>query len=804
MRDLEKRIIDLRQQISQLNAGDDVSALERIARDLLSDAKNTPHEPDAQQLFAELARRSRPAVEADPAVKGLLRRARIRIEMAGDEEDIDEAIDILSDALSRSPSDDVIDLLKQAATQSAQATHRVRDLFNRYGIDEEVTTPPPSPPSYTYESAPTPPPEPSSAPPSATPTPIPTQSQSIQSPIPDENNLDALMSRLTETYYAGDYQQTIEYANRVLNIDSNNSNAQDYRAKAEDNLIRGIVPDHRIPFEARVAYNRANSLVRAGNYDEAARLYREARELAERDGILTWKDVEQALLDIQDLALARELLNEGDRFISNDNWAEALRKYEGALRVVPNDPQAEERVDTVRKIQQQADQVTMQINMLGGTLEDQVAQLQNISNNLTRIRQLLPGSQRLGQLQNDVDTKLTGVKSQLNDQAHAALQRAENTTALSDRLNLTNEAVKLMEFAIELDPSDTSTSELLMDARARATDMNRARQVIERASAMVSQNFDTELNQARVMLAGLSGYANDDRYRTVVNDLLTRYMERAELSLEEGDMREAQGWLDTMREDPFRILGRRAEIYRIEGQIRRRRSRVRMIIIGGIGGIILLIGLAMFITRGQWIPAFFPSATPTETLTLTPSLTFTPSITPTPSTTPFPSATNTATATPSFTPTWTWTPTATWTWTPSPTWTPSYTPTASLTPTHTNTPTHTATPSPTPTQSLTPSPTLTPTQTNTPSVTPTQPGLCQLFVTGQQGIFMREEPNTGATRVTVLPPATVVEALEAQPQSGVAGAPIWYRVRVIIDEQIVFGWVRADLLQELTTCPDVP
>ena len=72
-------------------------------------------------------------------------------------------------------------------------------------------------------------------------------------------------------------------------------------------LIRGIVPDHRIPFEARVAYNRANSLVRAGNYEQASGLYREARELAERDGILTWKDVEQALLDIQDLALAREL-----------------------------------------------------------------------------------------------------------------------------------------------------------------------------------------------------------------------------------------------------------------------------------------------------------------------------------------------------------------------------------------------------------------------------------------------------------------------------------------------------------------
>jgi tetratricopeptide (TPR) repeat protein len=89
------------------------------------------------------------------------------------------------------------------------------------------------------------------------------------------------------------------------------------------------VPDHRIPFDARVSYNRANSLVRAGNYDEAERLYREARELAERSGILNWKDVEQAMLDIQDLALAREMLNEGDRLMATDHWTSSRRTTAG-------------------------------------------------------------------------------------------------------------------------------------------------------------------------------------------------------------------------------------------------------------------------------------------------------------------------------------------------------------------------------------------------------------------------------------------------------------------------------------------
>ena len=57
--------------------------------------------------------------------------------------------------------------------------------------------------------------------------------------------------------------------------------------------------------------------------------------------------------------------------------------------------------------------------------------------------------------------------------------------------------------------------------------MQRARQVIERAANNIAQNYDNELLQARSMLSGLMSYAQDTRYRTVVNDLLTRYIERA-------------------------------------------------------------------------------------------------------------------------------------------------------------------------------------------------------------------------------------------------------------------------------------
>ena len=352
MSNLQARLDDLRHRLANANGDSDaLSSLEREARALLTDAKNTPHEPAAQALFAEIARLSSPTSATSATVRGLLRRARIRIEIAGDDEDIDEAIDILADALALSPDDDeVIAMLQQAAGFGPQAAQRVSDLFIRHGVEAPAQAPPPQPAEDKppAESEPDVPAYPTSAGYPAPERQMPQEGERRrmpgQGPLYSDPDIEDSLSDLTQAYYAGDYQQTVDMANRILSQQPGNPTALEYRQKAEDNLIRGVVPDHRIPFEARVSYNRANSLVRAGNYDEAERLYREARDLAERSGILSWKDAEQALLDIQDLALARELLTEGDRLMATDNWAEALRKYEGALHITGRSPCAHQRI----------------------------------------------------------------------------------------------------------------------------------------------------------------------------------------------------------------------------------------------------------------------------------------------------------------------------------------------------------------------------------------------------------------------------------------------------------------------------
>ena len=775
MQELQRAIEELRARAHAAKDPQSLADLQQEARDLLTEAKNTPLEQKAQALFAEIADlRSQSSRPDTAALRGYARRARIRIEIAGDDDDIDEAIDILADALRiDATSADVISLLQQAGSHSAQARQRVQDLFARHDVQQPPTQvaaapAPPEPPPIAD------PPRRANDMPRTEPDaqePPPRQQASDMPPRPGSESLDELLSRLTESYYSGEYQQTIDVANRILAQSPEHATALEYREKSEDNLIRGIVPDHRIPFEARVAYNRANSLVRAGNYEQATGLYREARELAEQDGILSWKDVEQALLDIQDLALARELLNDGDRLMANDNWSEALRKYEGALRVVPNDPQAEERQEMIRRIQRDYDQITLSMNTISGGLDDQVAQVAQTRKLLSQVRQLLPNSQRLSQLQKEVDGKLAGIRSQLTDQAQLQLNHAKEANTLDERIILMNSAVKTLEMGLELEPGDGDFADLLMRARNGQAEVGRAQQALRRAQALTSQNFDPELAQARQMLAEMVGeFAQDERYRGAVNDLFLRYLERADEALQNGDMREAQSWLEIMRDEPFRILGRRADLSRIEGVIRGRRNR------GRFAGCLLLIALGIaaaagiYGTQDIWEPILFPTPTFTPTITPTPTHTFTPSHTPTASATP----------TASFTPTITPTPTSTFT--------PTHTPTATQTPT------------------ITPTPTDTPTATDTPSVTPTPAVLCRVYNADDENKNVRLRPSTrSGDPVLLLLPGTQLDVIEVQRDERNPVGNAWYFVRISNGDAEPIGWVRNDvvkLVNRSSPCPE--
>src|SRR5690349_10223321 len=98
MPSLAERLDILRERLDNLPSSASaatISELEAEARDLLAQSKNTEYEQAARDLFTRLARQSAPAAAKPESaeVRALLRRARIRIDVAGSDQDLDEAID---------------------------------------------------------------------------------------------------------------------------------------------------------------------------------------------------------------------------------------------------------------------------------------------------------------------------------------------------------------------------------------------------------------------------------------------------------------------------------------------------------------------------------------------------------------------------------------------------------------------------------------------------------------------------------------------------------------------------------------
>ncbi|MFN8374484.1 MAG: hypothetical protein U0694_16600 [Anaerolineae bacterium] len=100
-------------------------------------------------------------------------------------------------------------------------------------------------------------------------------------------------------------------------------------------------------------------------------------------------------------------------------------QYEGALRVVANDPVGQERVETIWRVQaghrSGAGAVEYARRFAVGA-GDTATERAGIS---ARVRQLLPNSKRLAQITLDANTRLGMIKAQLKDQAQAAYSRAQ-------------------------------------------------------------------------------------------------------------------------------------------------------------------------------------------------------------------------------------------------------------------------------------------------------------------------------------------------------------------------------------------
>jgi hypothetical protein len=87
-------------------------------------------------------------------------------------------------------------------------------------------------------------------------------------------------------------------------------------------------------------------------------------------------------------------------------------------------------------------------------------------------------------------------------------------------------------------------------------------------------------------------------------------------------------------------------------------------------------------------------------------------------------------------------------------------------------------------------------------VTATLSELCRVFVAEDEAINVRARPSAQATLVGRIPPDTAMPVLR-QERSSTDGR-VWFYVSANIEGARIEGWVRSDLVIQMTDCGQLP
>jgi hypothetical protein len=655
--ELKLQLDELRQEKENLGPNpdkQDIQDLEERAQELLNSTQRTMLNEDAIALLREISKLDRqtaapPSPPLSPSVdtERLLRGARVRIRTAGTPTDLRDALDKLRQVLDAEPENDkayshleelveknedfegdvekLLVKFEDRAYRAAEALKQIR----KPDSDSEVS------PLFTRDKSP--------------PSGVVSGTDSSTS-----LEIEELISRLEDQYYLGEYRESIELCHKIQLLDPENSIAKDYLHKAEARLEEGYVPETKIPARARMAYNKGLSAKRAGMYREAQNLFNEAQRIAESEGIDRWGDIERALIDIEDLVLAKRLENEADELAKQDKWEEALPKYEGALEL-KGFPRTEKKYGALKKVIRTYRETGVRLSTLSGSLTDIARQLSEMRNELSEARAYWAESIKLGELWAQVDARSRETGVRLQERGENLLDQARSARTINDRLRFTDEALRYLETGRDLLSDDPRIDTLLLQAITEEERAQNIKDLLEDTERLLSQRdasgIDEALTKLQTVADEFSDYIKDPRYRSLLAKLQRYLLEQVEGELDSSkpNLSYARTQLEKVRSNLFRPLGRVPEIRHLEERIEKRQRALRMrqfrpyILAAGAGVAILIL---IFATRGAWEPIVNPPPTPTFTVTPTFTPTNTPTITPTPTNTSTPTPTSIPSPTP--------------------------------------------------------------------------------------------------------------------------------------------------------------
>jgi tetratricopeptide (TPR) repeat protein len=281
----------------------------------------------------------------------------------------------------------------------------------------------------------------------------------------ESGRVQAMQARMIQAYYRGYYQDAIDLCASILRVDPSHTVAKEYQVKAKDYLERGVVPDTRIPRDARFSYNRGLSLKRAGQYREAETYFTDALDIAKTEaGIDRWADAERELGELNDLILQKDLVQRGDGLAAQGEWDEAVEVYQNALSVMAS-PSIRKKLRQAERAGQTYRKIASHVQIVAGSLADQAEQLRLLREDLVDARKRWPESPKFRALTAKVDARLHDIGVTLKERGARALADSRSARHVDARLRLIRAGLRSLEAAGRLLPEDVHIDRLIMEGR---------------------------------------------------------------------------------------------------------------------------------------------------------------------------------------------------------------------------------------------------------------------------------------------------------------------------------------------------
>lgn len=246
---------------------------------------------------------------------------------------------------------------------------------------------------------------------------------------------------ILNTYYAGNYLETMHLCQEMLSADPLDQIATAYLTKVEQAWDKG----YGITLALRLQLRRASSLALVRRFVEAKSICQRLLADVYEQGIPRWPEAENLLVQIEQLERASEYINKADEYFKLDDWERALQLCEEATAIAPGYEYAKRKQTDLFNLVAHSRKVASLIVRVLSVAHGEIGEVVDL---LTTTRELMvewPSSRRLQSILKTIESYLDQVRSEILLQIEECLVYAADYNDLRIVSNLLRRARTLYD-----------------------------------------------------------------------------------------------------------------------------------------------------------------------------------------------------------------------------------------------------------------------------------------------------------------------------------------------------------------------